>query len=203
MISGPKYKICRRLGTGIYEKCQGQKFATSEANRGEKVRKHPRTLTDYGMQLLNKQRVRYTYGISEKQFAAYVKKAGAEKGSSPASKLLELLESRLDSVVYRLGFAPTRAASRQMVSHGHITVNGRKVTIPSYALRAADIVGIRDGSKKKTLFAELDKSLKGYQPPSWMKFNADTKEAKVEGKPTLENSGLFFDLNSVIDFYSR
>src|SRR3989344_4390397 len=132
MIIGPRYKICKRLGSGVFEKCQTQKFQLSEARRGAKRRtgRKPRTLSDFGRQLLEKQKVRYAYGVPERQLARYTREA-VEGTGDPTVSLLSRLETRLDNVVYRLGLAPTRLAARQLVSHGHIAVGERRVTIPS------------------------------------------------------------------------
>jgi len=221
MRIGPKYKICRRIGSDIFEKCQTPKYALSEAKKGRKERgKRGKNITDYGKQLLNKQKVRLTYRVSEKQFSNYVRGAVAKKGVNSASKLYEDLEGRLDNVVYRLGLAPTRGTSRQMVSHGHIDVNGKRITIPSYAVKVGDNVNgkritipsyavkvgdkikIRERSITKSPFANLDEKMKeGNAIPAWLKFDLTKKEAVVAGKPIADTTGL--DLNSIIEFYSR
>ena len=133
-----KYKLCRRLGAGIYEKCQTQKFAKSEPMT-KKGKKPGGRRSDYGNQLIEKQKVRFMYGVREKQFGNYVDYAmeHAKKGTAPAELLFRQLEERLDNAVYRLGFAHTRALARQMVSHGHFTVNGKKLTIPSYSVKTS------------------------------------------------------------------
>src|SRR3989344_3371850 len=130
MLSKPKFKICRRLGSGVYDKCQTTKFSTSSKG-GMASGKRPKAPSEYGAQLIEKQKIRFSYGISERQLSNYVKKASLMKGAG-AEKLYEELESRLDNVIYRMGLASTRRAARQMVSHGHFIVNDKKVTIPSY-----------------------------------------------------------------------
>ena len=124
-----------------------QKFALSQ-ERAERTKRRGRGRgpTEYGKQLLEKQKVRFTYGISEKQFSAYVREAMASHGAVPSDVLHRALEMRLDNVIYRLGLAPTRRAARQMVSHGHITVNGRKTTIPSRRIVIGDRIGVREGN---------------------------------------------------------
>ena len=143
----------------MFEKTQSQKFQLSknrkEAAKGKGM-KHPRQRTDYGLHLLEKQKARYVYIIGERQFSKYAKSAIAKKGSNSAEALFETLEMRLDSVVYRLGFANTRLFARQMVNHGHITVNGKRVTIPSFQVSIGDKIKIRDGSIKKKMFEELN-----------------------------------------------
>ena len=127
-------------------------------------RKHRSNLTDYGIQLREKQKVRNIYGISEKQFSRYVEEAMRKKSSS-VNLLYEILESRLDNVVFRLGLASSRGMSRQFVSHGHITVNGRRVTIPSYRVSPGDILAIRGGSATKAVFGNLSEKLKSTRTP--------------------------------------
>lgn len=202
MIRKPKYKIGRRLGPGVFEKCQTQKFALSEARHAKKrIKRRPKALSDYGLQLLEKQKTRYSYGLTEKQFSNYVKDAIKAKDVNAALKLYENLESRLDNTVYRLGIADTRSMARQMVSHGHFTVNGRRVTIPSRRMKTGDIVSIRERSKKSILFSNLDKKLKDFNIPNWLQLDVKKVEAVVKGKPKKEET--FFDLNAVLEFYSR
>lgn len=203
MITKAKYKICRRLGPGVYEKCQTQKFVQSEAKKGMKGKKggRPKALSDYGRQLIEKQKVRLSYGLSEKQLGNYVEKATHTKGMPVTEKLNELLETRLDNVVYRLGFANTRRFARQLVSHGHFTVNGTKVTIPSYTVRVGDKVAVREGSRKSPIFGEFDKKVKNYQWPNWLKLVPEQLQAEVTGVP--KNEEQFLQLDSVLEFYSR
>ncbi len=202
MIQGPKFKICRRLGPGIHEKCQTQKFVLSEARHAKTKRgKKPKQLSDFGLQLIEKQKIRFSYGVSEKQFYNYVKEAVDTKGASAAEMLYEKLEARLDNVVYRLGIAHTRPLARQIVAHGHITVNGKRVTIPSLRVKAGDTISIREGSRKSALFTELGARLKNYSVPAWLTFNPEKIEAKIAGKP--KNTEGFLNFNAVLEFYSR
>ncbi|MES3031209.1 MAG: 30S ribosomal protein S4 [Patescibacteria group bacterium] len=199
MIIGPKYKIARRLGTPIFEKTQTQKFAMrSEQKKTGK----PRPKSEYGLGLIEKQKARFGYGITSKQFGNYVAKATEKKGNS-AEHLVTLLESRLDNVALRGGFASTRSGARQMTSHGHLTVNGGIVTIPSYQVKVGDVIGIREGSKKKALFNTLDERLKTLKFPSWIKLNFDKKEITVEGIPHAGATELMFNVGTVLEFYSR
>ncbi len=198
-----KYKMCRRLGAGVFEKCQTQKFAAVEQKtvRGGANAKRPKAPSGFGLQLLEKQRVRFSYGISEKQLQNYVKAAGNAKGISVTDKLNELLETRLDNVVYRLGFAPTRRAARQMTSHGHFTVNGKKSTIPSQALHVGDVISVREGSRGSALFANYVKYMKDRDYPSWLKLNPEQMSAEVIAKP--KNDEQFLKFETVLEFYSR
>lgn len=201
MITGTKFRICRRLGPGVFEKCQTPKFAASVARRSRKSDKRPKQPTEFGVQLLEKQKIRFTYGIKERQFSNYVKEATAKGGSNAATRLYETIESRLDNVVYRLGLAHTRPLARQMVSHGHFVINGKKTTVPSHLVKVGDTIKVREGSKGKALFANVSAKAKEYTPPEWLKFDVEKLEAKVAGKP--KNAENFLDFNTVLEFYSR
>jgi small subunit ribosomal protein S4 len=197
-----KYKIGRRLGAGVFEKCQTAKFVASEARHLKNSKnKRPKVLSGFALQFLEKQKVRFMYNISEKQFSNYIKEAVATKGAPATETLYELLENRLDNVTYRLGLAHTRRLSRQMTSHGHITVNGKKTTVPSLRVKIGDVIAVRPGSQKSVLFADMVKKSKEYTAPNWLTFNAETLSGKVVGKP--KNVDGFLDLNTVLEFYSR
>ena len=200
MITKPKFKICRRLGPGVYDKCQTTKFVVA-AKAGLPGAKRPKAPSEYGAQLIEKQKIRFSYGISEKQLSNYVEKASNFKGTNTAEKLYEGLESRLDNAVYRMGLAPSRRGARQMVSHGHFLVNDTRVTIPSYALKVGDTIKIREGSKTSKLFDNLTERLKDYTSPSWITFDVKSLEGKVKDKP--KNTESFLDINAVLEFYSR
>jgi small subunit ribosomal protein S4 len=200
MISKPKFKICRRLGAGVYDKCQTAKFA-SAATKTLPGGKRPKAPTEYGAQLMEKQKIRFSYGISERQLSNYVKKATHAKGTGTAEKLFESLESRLDNVIYKMGLGASRRATRQMVSHGHFIVNDDRVTIPSYEVKQGDVVKIREGSKAKKIFENLGARLKDYNAPSWVAFDVASMEGKILAKP--KNTETFLDLNAVLEFYSR
>ena len=202
MISKPKFKIGRRLGAGVYDKCQTTKFSTSaKGATGMGMGKRPKALSEYGTQFLEKQKVRFSYGITERQLSNYVKKASAAHGTHTVENFYEALESRLDNFVYRLGLAPSRRAARQMVSHGHFVVGNHRVTVASYALKVGDVVVVREGSKSKKIFVGLETKLKDFIAPSWTSFDIAKMEGKVLGKPT--NADTFLDLNAVLEFYSR
>lgn len=193
--------MCRRLGSGIFEKCQTQKYTASEAKKTRTAGKRPRQLSDYGRQLIEKQKVRFSYGISERQLRNYVEKATHVKAMPVVDKLYEELESRLDNVVYRLGFASTRRFARQLVSHGHFTVNGTKVTIPSLAVRVGDVLAVREGSKKSVIFSDIPKKMHTHTWPAWVRFAPETLQAEIVAKPT--NDEQFLQLETVLEFYSR
>lgn len=200
MITKPKFKICRRLGPGVYDKCQTPKFSAG-AGKGGRKGARPKALSEYGTQLIEKQKIRFSYGITERQLSNYVKKASLVKGAGTVEKFYEELEFRLDNAIYRMGLAPSRRAARQMVSHGHFIVNDHKVTIPSFQLKLGDVVKIREGSKSKKLFENLAERLKDYTAPTWLTFNIDKLEGSILEKP--KNNESFLDLNAVLEFYSR
>ena len=200
MISKPKFKICRRLGPGVYDKCQTAKFSSASGKFTAPGARRPKAPSEYGAQLIEKQKIRFSYGISERQLSNYVKKASLMKGAG-AEKLYEELESRLDNVIYRMGLAATRRAARQMVSHGHFIVNDKKVTIPSYEVRSGDIIKIREGSKGKGIFSSLAEKMKDYKSPTWVSLDSNSIEGKILDKP--KNTEGFLDLNAVLEFYSR
>ncbi len=197
-----KYKMCRRLGSGVFEKCQTPKFVMSETRHSRALKgKRPKRLSNYAIQFKEKQKVRFMYGISEKQFSNYIKEVETHKGEPNNEYLSQLLESRLDNIVYRLGLAHTRRLSRQMVSHGHITVNGKKSKVASRRIKKGDLIAVREGSKKSVLFTNLKEKLAEYTLPNWLKFNIDKLSGSIEGKPKGDDG--FLDLNTVLEFYSR
>lgn len=201
MFNKPKYKTARRLGANIFDKTQTQKFAAKEARR--KIEKRGRPKSEFGLQMLEKQKAKVTYGVSEKAFANYVKSILEKAGANSPEKLISILESRLDNVVYRLGLASTRQAARQIVSHGHIKINKNKVTIPSYQVSLGEIITIHEKSTGKGIFINLDEKLKDHIWPSWLKFDQSKKEAQVQGEPKLGVTEVNFDPAAVLNFYSR
>lgn len=203
MIIGPKYKICRRLGGGVFDKCQTQKFTLSEAKHSTKRGGRPRQVSDFGRQLLEKQRIRFSYGITERQLRRYIEEATAQSEVDPTQKVLELLETRLDNVVYRAGLAKSRRAARQLVSHGHLTVNGRKMTIPSYRVTEKDTIEVREGSKGASYFEVNKEFITNASQPAWLSFDSKTLVVKITGKPVKESTEVVGDLNAVLEFYSR
>ncbi len=203
MKLGPKFKIARRLGAPIFEKTQTAKFKASLENKEGKKGKRPGAKSDFGKQLIEKQKARFTYGISERQFSKYVRDVIESKSHTQIPDLFIKLETRLDNVVYRLGLVPTRQFARQVTSHGHIMVNGRKLNVPSYTVKVGDQISIREGSKSNSIFKELDEKIKTVGTPSWLTWNTEKKQASVLRLPTLEGQDLLFDLSAVLEFYKR
>ncbi len=202
MYQEKKYKVGRRLGAPIFEKCQTPKFAASLAKRAKTGSdgsgRGGSRKSDYGIQLIDKQRVRVMYGVSERQFYNYVNESLGSP--TPAGALFEILEQRLDNIVYRLGFAPTRRMARQVVSHGHILVNGVRSKVASYRLKAGDVVTPREGSKKTSIFSEPER-FKNVKAPTWLTFDPATMKGTVKGRPVEPDP--FLNFQSVIEFYRR
>jgi len=164
------------------------------------IKRQPR-LSEYGQQLRAKQKAKRMYGVMERQFVTYYKKATAHEDSAVGLK--RLLENRFDNVVYRLGLAGSRTQARQMVTHGHIVVNGSKMDIPSYQVKVGDVISVKEASKTKSIFKGLNEKLKQHQLPSWLTLNAETLEGKVvsvQEKADLESS---IQASQIIEFYSR
>ena len=194
-----KYKISRRLQAPVFEKCQTQKFVLREQRRAPKKRRGQ--VSDYGKQLTEKQKVRFLYSISEKNLKNYVKKSIATKGVDNASKLSQLLEGRLDNVVFQLGIAPTRRMARQMVSHGHFTINDRKITIPSYQVKNTDEIGIRKGSLNTSLFKTLLSGNTIRPRVGWASWESKIQKGKIIDTPIITDS--IFSIPAVLEYYSR
>ncbi|MBI5816833.1 MAG: 30S ribosomal protein S4 [Candidatus Yonathbacteria bacterium] len=198
-------KTCRRLGESICgrgEKCASVKKPYPPGIR-DSDRKHRGSVSEFVTQLREKQKVRNTYGLREKQFSSYVKEASSKSGVNPVERLYENLESRLDNVAYRLGFATARSIARQMVSHGHITVNGKRMNIPSYRVKLGDVLAIREGSKSKVLFTGLAERLEKYKTPVWANMDIKHLKGNLVANPKLTEGEVTFNLASVIEFYSR
>lgn len=159
-----------------------------------------RKLTEYALQLLEKQKMRFTYGLSDKQLKDIFKYATAQEEETPKVVMAEL-ERRLDNVVHRLGFVPSRSASRKMVSHGHFTVNGRKVNIPSFKVSPGDVIGIREQSRGAVNVASLKETIKEHNAPSWLELDKEKLEGKVVSEP--HDIDTPFDIGLVVDYYLR
>ncbi|UMB55215.1 30S ribosomal protein S4 [Lutibacter sp. A64] len=177
--TGPKTKIARKFGEAIFGDDKSfEKRNYPPGQHGNNRRRGKKS--EYAMQLAEKQKAKYTYGILEKQFSNLFKKASASTGVT-GEILLQLCESRLDNVVYRLGIAPSRSAARQLVSHRHITVNGELVSIPSYSLKAGDVVAVRE--KSKSLLAIEDSLANRNDVYEWLTWNSDTKQGNFVSVP--------------------
>lgn len=203
MITGPRFKIAKRLGASVFEKAQTQKFALSADRSAKNKRGRRGGQSEYGKQMLEKQKVRITYGVGERQFRNYVRKALEAGSGTPLERLHALLELRLDNVAYRLGLASTRRGSRQMVAHGHLVVNGKKVRIPSYQVKLVDVLSIREGSKTHGSFVNFAERFAERPLPSWLSWSASKMEGSVTQLPTTVSAEPAGDLSAVLSFYTR
>lgn len=203
MITGPRYKRARRLGAGLYEKTSTEKFAVRQSSKAPKASRGRMSRSDFGRQLLEKQKARFLYGISERQFRKYAHESLAKKAAHADTDLFTTLERRLDNVVYRMKMVKTRQAARQAVSHGHITVNGARVTIPSYLVKVGDTIGTAARSKDKKVFSEIEVLHKEYAMPAWLAFDSAGRAGKIQGLPKMTKSELLFDISAILEYYRR
>ncbi|GAB6099872.1 30S ribosomal protein S4 [Halanaerocella petrolearia] len=205
--TGPVCKLCRREGEKLYlkgERCHSDKcaierrpYAPGEHGQGRRGK-----LSEYGVQLREKQKVRRAYGVLENQFRRYFEEAENQPGIT-GENFLELLESRLDNVVYRLGFATSRNEARQLVRHGHIEVNGSRVDIPSYRVEADDEIAVKEGSKSLKRMKEIAEYNEDKEVPSWLQVNFDKLQSKVLAEPVREEIDLPIQEQLIVEFYSR
>lgn len=195
---GPRLRVIRRLGDlpGLTRKSARRAYPPGQHGQARKKR------SEYAMQLEEKQKLRFNYGVSEKQLLRYVKKA-RRAGGSTGQTLLQLLEMRLDNTIFRLGMAPTIPAARQLVNHGHVTVNGRVVSIASYQCRSGDEVSVRDRDKSRTMVEENLKYPGLANVPAHLEFDKAKMAAKVTG--TVEREWVALEINEllVVEYYSR
>ncbi|MFZ5390870.1 MAG: 30S ribosomal protein S4 [Patescibacteria group bacterium] len=199
---GPKHHMCRRVGERL---CTSDKCPLTKRNYPPGVHgvKGRSKLTGYGLQLREKQKARWIYGVLEKQFRRYYQEAIRQTGATDVV-FLQLLESRLDNIVYRMGLNKTRQGARQIINHGHVEVNGKKVDIASYNLKPGDVVGVKKNSLDKAYFKNLQKSW-GQNPKVYDWLVVDDKEfkAKLLALPTPEQAAQPFDMKLIVEYYSR
>ena len=199
--TGPRLRVCRRLEFPVFE---SPKFSSPRKNYppGQHGDSRRRKLSNYGIQLREKQRMKYMYGLLERQFRNYFKKAQVKSGPT-GHNLLSMLESRLDNTIFRLGFASTRKSARQLVSHKHFLVNNKLVNIPSFQLRPDDLIAVRDKSKKMELFQNSLRTIQGDNPMPWLEID----KAKLKGKflSIPERDEMTEPLNEqlVVELYSK
>jgi len=194
-------KMCRREGVSLCgrEKCAFKRRPYPPGAHGPTTRTR---VTEYGRQLREKQKAKRFYGVSERQFRNYFEKAITQKGET-GENLVRLLETRLDNAVYRAGLAKSRAAARQVVSHAHVDVNGQKVDIPSFHVKAGDVIRVRENKRNKSLWKAIEESLKNFEAPSWIVVDSKSLEAKVTSTPVDKDLQQPFDSTLIVEFYSR
>lgn len=203
-------KICRRLGQKLFlkgEKCLSPKCVLMKKPYppGQKPKKVRPSTSEYKKELVEKQKLRHWYNLSERQFRNYVKKILAKRGKleDASLELIKLLEKRLDNVVYRLGFASSQRQARQLVAHGYFLVNNKPVNIPSYIVKVGDTISLKPAKKKKNFFKERKIILKQLTPASWLKLDPEKAEGKIIREPTFEEAGVPVEISAVFEFYSR
>ncbi len=197
--TGPSWKLGRRLGYSTLE--TGKDIAKRPYAPGKAKDARPKKPSEYGKQLIEKQKVRFTYGVSEKQFANLFIKAKSKKGVVTGTAFLQLLESRLDNVVYRIGFGTTRRATRQLVAHGHILVNGKKVDIPSYECKPGDVITLKEASKNLKVVADSLESLAIVAP--YVEINKEAKEGKYVRLPERNELPKDIDESLIVEYYNK
>ena len=200
-------RLCRRENTKLFlkgDRCLSDKCAINKRNYapGQHGQRRRTKLSEYGLQLREKQKVKRTYGLMEKQFRGYFQKAARTKGVT-GSELLILLERRLDNVVYRMGFADSRAQARQLVRHGHMRVNGRKVNIPSYQLKQGDVIEPREKSRNLDLIRGNMEHIGQKQIPEWLNVEAGGMRGVVQVLPTREDITMPFQEQLIVELYSK
>ena len=202
---GPKAKLARREGTDLFLK-SARRSISDKAKFDSKPGQHGRTsgqrTSDYGLQLREKQKVKRMYGVLEKQFRRYFAEAERRRGNTGAN-LLSLLEARLDNVVFRMGFGSTRAEARQLVSHKAILVNGQQVNIPSYMVKAGDVISVLEKSAKQARVIEALQLAGQVGYPAWVEVNADKAEGTFKKSPDRDEFGADINESLIVELYSR
>lgn len=205
--TGPVCRLCRREGMKLFlkgercytGKCAIDRRAYAPGQHGQARAKKP---TEYGLQLREKQKARRMYGVMEKQFRHYFDEAARQKGVT-GENLLTLLERRLDNVIFHLGFAASRPEARQLVNHGHFTVNGKKVDIASYSVRAGEVIAVKEGSKSSPRMKQLLENLGSRTVPGWISLDANTAAGTIVALPTREDIQLPIQEHLIVEKYSR
>jgi small subunit ribosomal protein S4 len=206
----PVCKLCRREGAKLFlkgsrcysPKCAIERHEYPPGQHGRETQFRRRRASDYALQLREKQKVRRIYGVMERQFRRYFGQALRRPGLT-GSNLLIMLESRLDNIVYRMGFAESRAQARQLVQHGHFTVNGRRTYIPSYILRPGDEIAVREGSHKRKYFKELRDVMNPHSIPEWLEADPASLSGRVVRQPERAELDMSIKEQLIVEFYSR
>jgi small subunit ribosomal protein S4 len=197
---GPKIRQSRRFGQALTTKAE--KYLAKRNYRPGQHGQNPQRVSEYGMQLREKQKAKFTYGVMEKQFRRYYEKASKKVGIT-GDALLQMLELRLDNVIYRLGFGITRAQARQLVSHGFFDVNGKKVNIPSYQLKVGDTVSVRENKKKSKYMQTVGQTLPNVKTVEWVSLNAGSLSGKVLSVPSRDQIDSSINSQLIVEHYSR
>jgi small subunit ribosomal protein S4 len=204
---GPVCRLCRREGMKLFlkgERCYTEKCAIEKRNfpPGQHGKTRKAKLVGYGVQLREKQKVKRIYGVLEDQFRRYFESAERQRGIT-GETLLQLLERRLDNVIYRLGLATSRPQARQLVRHGHFLVNGKKVDVPSYSVRVSEVIGVRESSRNTPSIQHAIEEVKGRGIPEWLSFDANALSGRVSSLPTREQINLPVQEQLIVELYSK
>lgn len=204
--TGAVCRLCRREGMKLYlkgDRCYSDKCAfTNKQSAPGQHGTSRKKVSEYGIQLREKQKVKRIYGVQEKQFRIYYAKAQRMQGVTGVN-LLTLLERRLDNTVYRLGMASSRVDARQLVRHGHFTVDGHKVNIPSFMVKEGQIIAVKEGSRKSPKFEAIAAAIAHRNPPAWLELDKENIVGKVVAMPTREDIDLPINEQLIIELYSR
>jgi len=206
--TGPACRLCRRFEVKLMlkgERCPTPKCPLEKRNvppGGRSLPRGRRRISDRGLQLREKQKVRFCYGVLERQFRRFFSKAKKGQGTT-GDNLLILLEQRLDNVVYRLGFADSRAQARQIVRHGHIVVNGRKTDIPSFLVKSGDVIKWRDASTKTEYYKRVAEEIEEKFVPSWLSLDKESMTGRVLNLPGKDDIEAVFNAKAIVEYYSR
>lgn len=206
----PKCRQCRRVGEKLFlkgercftPKCAIVKRAYAPGVRGRARASFKRSVSEYGQQLVKKQSIKKIYGVLERQLKRYFREASLQKGDT-RENLMRKLEMRFDNVIFRLGWAKSRPAARQLVNHGQILINNRRVTIPSYGLKVGDTISLKEKAKKSKLMETLVVTLKKYETPSWLALDKEKLEGRVLRQPGPDDLGDLAPIGLIVEFYSR
>lgn len=205
--TGPKCRQCRRAGEKLFlkgERCESAKCAVTKKNYppGSHGSARRRRSSEYGLQLQEKQKAKRIYGVLENQFRNYFLKSEKKKGNT-GEELLKALESRFDNVIYQAGFATSRNKARQMALHNHFKINGKKVNIPSYAVKEKDIISVSPAGEKSKSLANISERLKRHTPPAWINVDGAKKEIHVLKLPERDQIDTNINEHLIVEFYSR
>jgi len=199
--TGPRARVCRRLDFAVFE---SPKFSNIRKNYppGQHGQGRRKKLSNYGVQLREKQRIKYLYGVLEKQFRNYFKKAVNQEGAT-GNNLIIMLECRLDNTLYRLGLAPTRRSARQLVNHKHILINGKVVNIPSFQMKPGSVIEVREKSKKINIFQESIKNISLDNPVPWLTIDKAKQRGTFDSVPERDQINEPIDEQLVVELYSK
>ena len=208
--TGPVCKLCRREGEKLFlkgdrcmsSKCAMEKRARPPGSSGQRRGRRRRRVSDFGLQLREKQKARRIYGVLERQFRRYFRMAERRRGLT-GENLLRILECRLDNVVYRMGFGDSRAQARQLVQHGHVDLNGRRTKAPSALVKPGDVISVRERSRSLPYFKELLPNLEHKSAPEWISVNAEELSGRIESLPSREQIDVPVDERLIVGYYSR